>query len=255
MRAIAHRGCLTQYPENTLHAFRHAGATVDMIELDVRRCGTGELVTFHDETLDRVTDATGEVTEAAYDVLGAVSVLGSGESVPRLTDVFEAVPADVGLNLELKGRDVAADAVAIATGYDHEVIVSSFFPGDVAAARDAGASTTAFLFDGGSSDDSDDAPDDEGVDSEGNTITDEERGNDFDVAAALDIAADLGCEYIHPSVDLCLGTDVVTHAHDRGFEVNAWTAADMDTVRELNARGVDGVVIDDCELATVCRDE
>ncbi len=214
-----------------------------MIELDVQRCGSGELVVFHDETLDRVTDVTGEVASTPYDVLESASVLGSDEPVPRLVDVFDAVPADVGLNLELKGRDVAADAVGVAAGYDHEVIVSSFYPGDVADAREAGAPAIAFL-----------CYDDTGDDESEESVT-EERETDFDVGAALDVADELGCEYVHPGVDLCLDTDVVTRAHERGFEVNAWTAADADTVRELNARGVDGVVIDDCELAALCEGE
>ncbi|WP_049985245.1 glycerophosphodiester phosphodiesterase [Halobellus rufus] len=246
MQAIAHRGCLTQYPENTLRAFRAASAAVDMIELDVRRCGSGELVVFHDETLDRVTDATGEVAETDYDALKAVSVLGSGEPVPRLVDAFEVVPPSVGLNLELKGRDVAAEAVEVAADYDHEVIVSSFYPDDVADARDAGAPSIAFLFYDGAGDDGSEESEDETASDGGET--------DFDVDAALDVAADLGCGYVHPAVDLCLDTDVVARAHDRGFAVNSWTAADAETVRELSARGVDGVVIDDCELATLCRE-
>ena len=228
MRPIAHRGCLTQYPENTLSAFRGSAPHVGMIETDVRRCGSGELVIFHDDTLDRVTDATGEVASTPMAVLEDVSVLGSGESIPRLTEVLEAVPEDVGLNLELKGRDVAAETVRVAAEYDHEVVVSSFYPDDVAAARDAGAETTAHLFYA-------------------------EEPADFDVDRALDAAADLDCAYVHPDVDTCLETEVVEQARDRGFGVNAWTAETESEVLELRARGVDGAVINDCRFAAVCR--
>ncbi|RLM90406.1 glycerophosphodiester phosphodiesterase [Halobellus sp. Atlit-38R] len=231
MRPIAHRGCLTQYPENTLRAFRRSASVVDMIETDVQRCGSGELVIFHDETLDRVTDGTGEVASTPLADLKEVSILGSGESIPTLTEAFEAVPTDVGLNLELKGRGVAPETVEVASRYDHEVIVSSFRPAAVAAARDAGAASLALLL-----------------------YEDEEAAPDFDTDAALDAAAELDCEYVHPHVGLCLETDVVGDAHARGFGVNAWTAADEADLRELRARGVDGVVIDDCELAASCRD-
>ena len=227
-RPIAHRGCLTQYPENTLAAFRGCAPSVGMVETDVRRCGSGELVIFHDDTLDRVTDATGEVASTPMDVLEDVSVLGSGESIPRVADVFEALPEDVGVNLELKGRDVATETVAVADEYDHEVIVSSFYPDDVAAARDAGAGTVAHLFYA-------------------------EEPADFDVEAALDSAADLGCEYVHPDVGLCLETDFVRGARGRGFGVNAWTAGTESGILELRERGVDGVVIDDCRFAATCR--
>lgn len=228
MRPIAHRGCLTQYPENTLSAFRGCARSVEMIETDVRRCGSGELVLFHDDTLDRLTDATGEMASTPMAVLEDVSVLGSGESIPRLTDALETVPEEVGLNLELKGRDVAAETVATAAEYDHEVLVSSFYPEDIAAARDAGAETTAHLFYA-------------------------EEPADFDVDAALASAADLGCASVHPNVGICLETEMVREAHDRGFEVNAWTAETESEILALRALGVDGAIIDDCRFATVCR--
>jgi glycerophosphoryl diester phosphodiesterase len=231
VRPIAHRGCLTQYPENTLRAFRRSASVVEMIETDVQRCGSGELVIFHDETLDRVTDATGEIASTPLADLKEVSVLGSGEPIPTLTEAFAAVPTDVGLNLELKGTGIAQETVQIASRYDHEVIISSFRPAAVAAARDAGAASLALLL-----------------------YEDEEAAADFDTDAALDAAAELDCDYVHPHVGLCLETDVVGDAHARGFGVNAWTAADEADLRELRTREVDGVVIDDCELAAVCRE-
>ena len=199
-----------------------------MIETDVRRCGSGELVMFHDDTLDRVTDATGEVASTSLDVLEDVSILGSGEAIPTLRQTFEAIPTGVGLNLELKSRDVAEETVAVADDYDHEVIVSSFYPDDVAAARDAGAATTAHLFYA-------------------------EEPADFDVGSALDAAADLGCEYVHPNVGLCLESGLVSAAHARGVGVNAWTAETEAETVALRERGVDGAVIDDCRLASTCR--
>jgi glycerophosphoryl diester phosphodiesterase len=229
VRPIAHRGCLTQYPENTLAAFRGCAPSVDMIETDVRRCGSGELVVFHDDTLDRVTDATGEVASTPIEVLTEVSVLGSGEPIPTLTEVLDAVPETVGLNLELKGRNVAAETVATAAEYDHEVVVSSFYPDDVAAARGAGAETVAHLFYA-------------------------EEPADFDVTAALDAAAELDCSYVHPDVGICLETGIVGAAHARGVGVNAWTAETESEVLALRERGVDGAVINDCRFAATCRE-
>jgi glycerophosphoryl diester phosphodiesterase len=229
VRPIAHRGCLTQYPENTLAAFRGCAPSVAMIETDVRRCGSGELVVFHDDTLDRVTDATGEVASTPIEVLTEVSVLGSGEPIPTLTEVLDAVPETVGLNLELKGRDVAAETVATAAEYDHEVVVSSFYPDDVAAARGAGAETVAHLFYA-------------------------EEPADFDVTAALDAAAELDCSYVHPDVGICLETGIVGAAHARGVGVNAWTAETESEVLALRERGVDGAVINDCRFAATCRE-
>jgi glycerophosphoryl diester phosphodiesterase len=44
-------------PENTLPSFQKAlDLKVDMIELDVYVCKTGELVVIHDDTVDRTTN-------------------------------------------------------------------------------------------------------------------------------------------------------------------------------------------------------
>ncbi len=52
---IAHRGASAERVENTVEAFgraRELGA--DGVELDVMRCGTGEVVVFHDDDLARL---------------------------------------------------------------------------------------------------------------------------------------------------------------------------------------------------------
>ena len=58
----AHRGWCSDYPENTMPAFRAAlEIGVDQIELDVRVTKDGELVIIHDATVDRTTNGTGHV--------------------------------------------------------------------------------------------------------------------------------------------------------------------------------------------------
>ena len=54
MIVIGHRGASGHEPENTLESFRKAlDLNVDMIELDVYNCRSGELVVFHDDSLRR----------------------------------------------------------------------------------------------------------------------------------------------------------------------------------------------------------
>ena len=55
MRLIAHRGFAETFPENTVLAVREAARWADAIEVDVRRCGSGEIVCLHDATVDRVS--------------------------------------------------------------------------------------------------------------------------------------------------------------------------------------------------------
>lgn len=107
---IAHRGTPRLLPENTLAGFRRAvekGA--DVIETDLWVTADGVIVCHHDRTLDRVTDRTGAIPELRWDEVCAARVSGSEYSrfeaddpVPMLSELLAAVPAAVGLALELK---------------------------------------------------------------------------------------------------------------------------------------------------------
>lgn len=65
VRIWAHRGASYLYPENTLEAFRAACELPGLagIELDIQLSKDGEIVVFHDETLDRLMDRTGNVRD------------------------------------------------------------------------------------------------------------------------------------------------------------------------------------------------
>ena len=114
--AIAHRGGAGLWPENTLYAFERAAALgVDVIETDVRVTADGELVVFHDESVERTTDGAGRVgaltlaelkrLDAAYrfspDGGRSFPVRGSGVTVPTLREVFAALP-QMRFNIEPK---------------------------------------------------------------------------------------------------------------------------------------------------------
>lgn len=61
----AHRGCSYRYQENTLPAFQAACELPGIagIELDIQLSKDGELVVFHDETVDRLMETTGNVRD------------------------------------------------------------------------------------------------------------------------------------------------------------------------------------------------
>lgn len=64
---IVHRGASAFAPENTLEAYAAAmdhGA--DGCEVDLRRTADGVLVLFHDEGLERMTDALGRIDQYNY---------------------------------------------------------------------------------------------------------------------------------------------------------------------------------------------
>jgi glycerophosphoryl diester phosphodiesterase len=133
MLKIGHRGAKGHAAENTLASIKKAiDLGVDGIEIDVHRCASGELVVFHDFTLDRMTDGTGEVSKFTYRELKRLKTKGNFE-IPTLAQVLAFVDNRCLLNVELKGHDTAKEAARIIKfyvdkkGWEYKnFIVSSF---------------------------------------------------------------------------------------------------------------------------------
>lgn len=130
----AHRGCLDSHPENTLPAFRQAillGA--QMIEFDIQLTKDSALVIMHDETVDRTTNGTGNVSEltlAQIRQLDAGIKKGqsfAGTPIPTFDEVLAIMPRNVWLNCHLKGgRAVgkAAAAAVVKSGRVHQAFLA-----------------------------------------------------------------------------------------------------------------------------------
>jgi glycerophosphoryl diester phosphodiesterase len=92
--------------ENTLFAFERArGQGAHAVELDVRLCGSGEVVVLHDPTLARVTRGrdTRAIARTPWHELAGLEAGDEGERVPRLIDVLEWADANgCALNVEIK---------------------------------------------------------------------------------------------------------------------------------------------------------
>jgi len=213
MDCIAHRGFAAVAPENTVGALERAAETAAMVEFDVRRCGSGELVVIHDETVDRVTDGNGRVADITLATLSELDVLDTGEGVPPLEDVLDAVPSTTCLNVELKERGLAPDLADALADHDHEVLISSF---DDEALREMAAIADLPLA----------------------AVFAEDRGAGIDSADELDAAA------IHPHWEL-LDSEYVERAHERGLAVNCWTIRSDRAAERARRAGVDGLISDD----------
>ncbi|KNC18735.1 glycerophosphodiester phosphodiesterase [Arthrobacter sp. RIT-PI-e] len=124
---LAHRGFAPDGDENTTAAFdRAADLGFRYLEIDVRASSDGVVMVFHDETLDRVTAATGPVAERTAEELGALSVRGGG-GVPTLESVLLRRPG-LRLNIDVKSDDCVhpfADLVN-RLGVHDRVLVASF---------------------------------------------------------------------------------------------------------------------------------
>jgi glycerophosphoryl diester phosphodiesterase len=220
MRAVGHRGCPEHGPENTVAAVRTAVPHVDWVEVDVRRCGSGEVVVHHDETLDRTTSLTGPVAEASLAELSRARVDGTDEPVPTLAAVLDAVPPAVTANVELKERGLAADVARAAGAAAAPVVVSSFDREALAEARDERGA----------------AEHDEPAFALAPLFVDEWTD-------ALAWADDVDASYLHAHWEAATA-EQVSRAHAAGLEVNAWTPPDRAAVRACREAGVDGVIVD-----------
>lgn len=149
---MGHRGAAGLAPENTMAAFRAAAALGVPFELDVRQARCGGLIVFHDETLARLTGASGRPEERSLAELRRLdagahfsgrSWVFTGEVIPSFDEVLAAFGDQVAINVEIKaGRGVdprPLTAAVVATirrfGLARSVLITSFHPYVLAAAR------------------------------------------------------------------------------------------------------------------------
>ena len=108
---VAHRGSSGTAPENTMAAFSEAlesGAM--MIETDVQFTADGEIIAFHDFSLDRLANGPKDEEEFTYSSVKDLDV-GSwfdpkfeDERIPKLEDILKLLSGKTYLDLELKTR-------------------------------------------------------------------------------------------------------------------------------------------------------
>ncbi|MCZ2825918.1 MULTISPECIES: glycerophosphodiester phosphodiesterase [unclassified Modestobacter] len=225
--AMAHRGGAIEHLENTQPAFEACVALgYRYIETDVRVTYDGELVVFHDPTLDRVTDRTGRVDTMHWrDVRTAL--IGGREPIMRLEDLLGAWP-DVRFNLDIKAAGVLAPLVRSIRRLNVEdrICLGSFSDARIAAARrlfgpdvctSLGPKGVAAL-----------------------------RRSSYSPRAAGLVRIQAGCAQVplalggRPLVD----ERFIAAAHARSLQVHVWTVDNEAEAAEMLDLGVDGVMTD-----------
>jgi glycerophosphoryl diester phosphodiesterase len=136
--AFAHRGGAGHFPENSWRAFEHAvGLGYAYLETDAHATADGQVVAFHDKTLDRVTDATGRIAELPWSAVSRARIAGT-EPIPLLADLLGAWPG-IRVNIDVKDAPAAgpvAEVIRRAAAWDR-VCVTSFSGRRLAATRRA----------------------------------------------------------------------------------------------------------------------
>lgn len=147
-RPIAHRGlhdAADGVVENSIGAARAAVAARFAIECDVQSTKDGDVVVFHDDTLERLTARSGRVAARTAAELTAIALRGSTETIPTFAGFLSAIGGRVPLVVELKSDfdgslTVARRAAELLSHYDGPVVIESFDPEPIAFLRaNAGA--------------------------------------------------------------------------------------------------------------------
>jgi len=127
---LAHRGLVRHAPENTLPGFAAAVELGLSIELDVYQTSDKQLVVIHDQTVDRTTNDSGEVTKMT---LAEIRQLDAGSwfhlryaglKVPTLEETFQLIrkrqrePVTIALNMKVISPGIEANIVKLVEKYD-----------------------------------------------------------------------------------------------------------------------------------------
>ncbi len=132
---LAHRGLhdnSTNRPENSLMAFRYAVERGFGAELDVQLTQDGQVVVFHDDTLNRVCGQDGRVDSYTLAELQQFPLCQTEERIPLFTEVLSVFSGKYPLIVELKStpdfQNLCQRTLDILRAYNGAYCVESFDP-------------------------------------------------------------------------------------------------------------------------------
>ena len=220
MLTIGHRGAQGYMPENTLSSFQKAlDLKVDMVELDVCFCKTGELIVFHDERLERTTNGSGYIFDKTISELKSLNA-GNGQQIPTLEEVLDLVNKRAGVNIELKVEHSAKAVADIIENYilnkgwaEEMFLVSSLNHHELSELKKImpKIKIDASFF-----------------------------GNPIDYAK---FGSDLGAWSVSLTMEF-VNQEFIDDAHTRGLKVIVYTVNYQEDIKRMKSLGVDGVISD-----------
>lgn len=237
----AHRGSMLLAPENTQLAFERAlGFGADVLEIDVRLSADGHVIVTHDAQVDRTCDGNGTVAQMTLQKLKTMDAgwhfsdlqgepyRGKGIQLMTLDEMFERFPT-TRINIDIKDtHKEAALAVAksIVDANAHQrVNVGSFNANALAYFRQALPSVTT-------------------------AATQNEVARLY---FARSLVKSVNYHYLQIPLSfhgLPLATPAfLTCAKRLNIKVVYWTINDVETMKKLVVKGVDGLVTDRVDLA------
>lgn len=223
MIVYGHRGAAFYAPENTMSSFflgLQKGA--NGLETDIQRTRDGVLVLFHDDTVKRVLNQDGSISEYSFSQLEKMdfgnwfSPKYAGERIVKLQDFlyyFYQKPICLALEVKQQGIEQEVAEMLQAFGSRHKLAVTSFRKESLMAMRKI--MPDQYL----------------------GFLTDELTEETFRYLKEYNI------QEICPKADL-VTPDTVRQAKERGYMVRAWGVKTRALMVRCADAGVDGMTVD-----------
>ena len=222
---FAHRGGAGVFPENTLPAFQNAvNSGYKYLETDVHSSKDGEVFAFHDDSLDRVTEHSGKISELTSKEISTIQI-DNFAKIPTLLELLETFP-EAKLNIDPKADSVVQPLTDLLkhTNSVSRVCIGSFSDKRIKHIRkelgsglcvSAGPKKVVKFLAG--------------------KFTFSKFKSDYH---SLQVPQRSGPVRI-------ITHDFVERAHSRGLQVHVWTVDDPNEMNELLDLGVDGLMTDE----------
>lgn len=214
---IGHRGAMGYEVENSLSSIRKAIAFgVEMIEIDVFRCKSGEIMVFHDDHLNRLANKDALIEDLTLSELKELH-LSNGEKIPTLTEVMQLTNGVVALNIELKGKNTASgvfkllkQAIKVNELSLESILISSFHWDELKLMRNYSNSIKIGVL------------------------------THISPVKAIDFAQQINAFSIHPRFN-SLNKTKVHKIHSAGFLIYAYTVNNEEDIHKMVDLTIDGI--------------
>jgi glycerophosphoryl diester phosphodiesterase len=220
---------------------------VDAIELDVQMSCDGQVIVFHDHTVERLTDGQGNILDLDFAYLRSLNAAThfpggwfQPERIPTLREVLDLAKGHVKVRIEIKcsqrqgvyGRypNIVEAVVAEirATNMLDQVVIISFDWQMLAIIKSLEPSLETGMI-------------------VSKKWWPEQIEDAVDMLCSR--AMELGCAWIDLDALLC-SAGIIDSIQQRGFQLGAWTVNDLEKLRHFVSLGIDSLTSDRPDLFT-----
>ena len=217
---IGHRGAKGHVAENTIPSVKHA---IDLgangVEIDVFRCKSGEIVVFHDDSLNKILDVNLCIEDLDLKKIKSFRIENK-YFIPTLEEILSLQFGDLILNIELKGKGTAIPTIEILRNYfnkglikEKNILISSFDWDELLILRSVSQEIPI------------------GVLIDGNPLL------------ALKFAEEVKATSINSDYKF-LNKKNIELINSMGYKLFPYTVNDKDEMKKLISLGVDGIITD-----------